>query len=109
MLRREMWCDLLLGLVYRYEKDTNLFVVNCSTPAQYFHLLRMQMRRPYAKPLVVFTPKWLLHHRPCTSALQDFDEDRCAAIRDDERFARRVSRQSTGRLLSVTHASSERL
>ena len=56
-----------------------MFVVNCSTPAQYFHLLRMQMRRPYAKPLVVFTPKWLLHHRPCTSALQDFDEDRCVA------------------------------
>lgn len=37
---------------------------------QLFHVLRRQMNRPFAKPLVLATPKWLLHHRRATSALQ---------------------------------------
>ncbi|MEE8581333.1 MAG: 2-oxoglutarate dehydrogenase E1 component, partial [Myxococcota bacterium] len=40
--------------------DDNLQVVNCTTPAQYFHVLRRQMRRNYRTPLVIFTPKSLL-------------------------------------------------
>ena len=40
--------------------EDNMQVVNCTTPAQYFHLLRRQMRRSYRAPLVVFTPKSLL-------------------------------------------------
>ncbi|MGE4607648.1 MAG: 2-oxoglutarate dehydrogenase E1 component, partial [Myxococcota bacterium] len=40
--------------------DDALQVVNCTTPAQYFHVVRRQMRRPYRAPLVIFTPKSLL-------------------------------------------------
>ena len=40
--------------------EDNLQVVNCTTPAQYFHVLRRQMRRSYRAPLVIFTPKSLL-------------------------------------------------
>ncbi len=54
------------------ESHANLFVVNATTPAQLFHALRRQMNRPYQKPLVLLTPKFLLHHRPATSALKDF-------------------------------------
>lgn len=54
------------------ERHANLFVVNATTPAQLFHVLRRQMNRPYQKPLVLLTPKFLLHHRPATSALSDF-------------------------------------
>jgi 2-oxoglutarate dehydrogenase E1 component len=47
-------------------------VVNCSTPAQYFHALRRQMRRNFRKPLIVMTPKSLLRHKLCVSKLADF-------------------------------------
>ena len=50
----------------------NLQVAQPSTPAQYFHLLRRQIHSPHLKPLVLAAPKWLLHHRPCTSSLRDF-------------------------------------
>jgi len=40
--------------------DDSLQIVNCTTPAQYFHVLRRQMRRPYRSPLIIFTPKSLL-------------------------------------------------
>lgn len=53
------------------EKDHNLCVVNITTPANYFHLLRRQMNRPYSKPVVVMSPKYLLHHKPCVSKLTD--------------------------------------
>ncbi|KAK0527594.1 hypothetical protein OC842_004818 [Tilletia horrida] len=50
----------------------NLIVANPTTPAQYFHLLRRQMRRNYRKPLIVATPKGLLRAAECTSTLEDF-------------------------------------
>ncbi|HWI40350.1 MAG TPA: 2-oxoglutarate dehydrogenase E1 component [Verrucomicrobiae bacterium] len=49
----------------------NLQVVYPSTPAQMFHLLRRQVRQPFRKPLVVFTPKSLLRHPDCVSTLDD--------------------------------------
>jgi 2-oxoglutarate decarboxylase len=57
--------------------ENNWFVTNCTTPAQYFHLLRRQMygghdRRGTRKPLVVFTPKSLLRHPGAVSTLHDF-------------------------------------
>ncbi|OQR94667.1 2-oxoglutarate dehydrogenase, E1 component [Thraustotheca clavata] len=52
----------------------NVHVVIPTTPAQYFHALRRQVLAPYRKPLIMFTPKSLLHHRPCTSDLNDFAE-----------------------------------
>ena len=48
-----------------------LQVVNPTTPAQYFHLLRRQMVRPYRKPLVIVAPKVLLRHPSATSPLPD--------------------------------------
>ncbi len=52
----------------------NMQVANPSTPANYFHLLRRQMRRPFRKPLAVLAPKMLLRHRACVSALAEMGE-----------------------------------
>ena len=51
--------------------EDNMQVVNCSTPANYFHILRRQMRREFRKPLIVMTPKSLLRHKKATSTLAD--------------------------------------
>jgi 2-oxoglutarate dehydrogenase E1 component len=51
--------------------EENLFVCHPSTPAQLFHLLRRQVRLPFRKPLVVFTPKSMLKHPACVSDLDD--------------------------------------
>jgi len=50
----------------------NMQVANCTTPANYFHILRRQMLRPFRKPLVIFTPKSLLRHKMAVSAAEDF-------------------------------------
>ena len=47
--------------------EDNMQVVNCTTPANYFHALRRQMHRDFRKPLIVFTPKSLLRHKKCVS------------------------------------------
>ncbi len=52
--------------------EDNMQVVNCTTPAQYFHALRRQLHRDFRKPLIVFTPKSLLRHKRCVSKLSDF-------------------------------------
>lgn len=46
-------------------------VVNVTSPAQYFHVLRRQIHRPFVKPLVLLTSKWLHHHNHCRSLLND--------------------------------------
>ena len=53
----------------------NIQVVNCTTPANYFHALRRQMHRDFRKPLVIMTPKSLLRHKQCTSNLDDFTKN----------------------------------
>jgi 2-oxoglutarate dehydrogenase E1 component len=50
--------------------EDNWQVVNCSTPANYFHVLRRQMHRDFRKPLIVMTPKSLLRHKLCISKLE---------------------------------------
>ena len=52
--------------------EDNWQVVNPTTPANYFHALRRQVRRTFRKPLVVMTPKSLLRHKECVSTLADF-------------------------------------
>jgi 2-oxoglutarate dehydrogenase E1 component len=52
----------------------NWIVANCSTPANYFHILRRQLHRSYRKPLIMMTPKSLLRHKLCISDLEDFTE-----------------------------------
>ncbi len=49
----------------------NMQVANCTTPANYFHILRRQMRRNFRKPLILMTPKSLLRHKRCVSTLED--------------------------------------
>jgi len=50
----------------------NMFIADCTTPANMFHLLRRQLKATYRKPLVVFTPKSLLRHPKAVSGLEDF-------------------------------------
>jgi len=64
-------------------------VCNCTTPAQYFHLLRRQMRRPYRAPLVVFTPKSLLRLPAATSLPEELASGRFQPVLDDELAAER--------------------
>jgi len=52
--------------------EDNIQVCNITTPAQYFHVLRRQMRRRFRKPLVIMTPKSLLRAEQCVSKLEDF-------------------------------------
>ena len=54
--------------------EDNWQIANCSTPANYFHILRRQMCRDFRKPLVIMTPKSLLRHKLCVSDLADFAE-----------------------------------
>ena len=49
----------------------NMFVANCTTPANFFHLLRRQMKGNFRKPLIVFTPKSLLRHPRAVSKVED--------------------------------------
>ena len=52
--------------------DDNIQVANCTTPANYFHILRRQMKRDFRKPLVIMTPKSLLRHKLAVSTRDDF-------------------------------------
>ncbi|MGH6977981.1 MAG: 2-oxoglutarate dehydrogenase E1 component, partial [Brevundimonas sp.] len=51
--------------------ENNMQVANCTTPANYFHILRRQMHRDYRKPLILMTPKSLLRHKRATSSLAE--------------------------------------
>jgi 2-oxoglutarate dehydrogenase E1 component len=62
----------------------NIQVANCTTPANYFHLLRRQLHRDFRKPLVVFTPKSLLRHPACISAESEFTNEKFRELIDDE-------------------------
>ena len=50
----------------------NIQVINCTTPANYFHALRRQIHRDFRKPLIIMTPKSLLRNKKCTSNIEDF-------------------------------------
>ncbi len=54
--------------------EDNMQVANCSTPANYFHILRRQMHRPFRKPLIIMTPKSLLRHKKAVSTLAEMAE-----------------------------------
>ncbi len=55
--------------------NDNLQVMNCTTPANYFHALRRQMHRDFRKPLIVMTPKSLLRNKNCVSNIEDFSKE----------------------------------
>lgn len=54
--------------------NDNLQVMNCTTPANYFHALRRQIHRDFRKPLVLMTPKSLLRNKYCVSSIEDFNK-----------------------------------
>ncbi|MDA8768666.1 2-oxoglutarate dehydrogenase E1 component [Winogradskyella sp.] len=62
----------------------NMFIVDCTTPANMFHLLRRQMKANYRKPLVVFTPKSLLRHPKVVSKVDNFANGSFQMLIDDE-------------------------
>eukprot|EP01100_Stratorugosa_tubuloviscum_P011885 TRINITY_DN540_c2_g1_i1.p1 TRINITY_DN540_c2_g1~~TRINITY_DN540_c2_g1_i1.p1 ORF type:complete len:1033 (+),score=522.37 TRINITY_DN540_c2_g1_i1:49-3147(+) len=64
-------------------QDSNLQVLNCTTPANYFHSLRRQIYRDYRKPLIIFSPKSLLKHRLAVSTLDDFVNGEFEMVIDD--------------------------
>ena len=55
--------------------EDNMQVANCTTPANYFHILRRQLLRPFRKPLVLMTPKSLLRHKLAVSSIGEFTGD----------------------------------
>jgi 2-oxoglutarate dehydrogenase E1 component len=63
--------------------DTNIQVVNTSTPANHFHLLRRQLKRDFRKPLVVFSPKALLRHPAAVSSLDEMAKGSFQEVIDD--------------------------
>jgi len=61
----------------------NMQIVNCTTPANFYHVLRRQLKREYRKPLIVFTPKSLLRHPKCVSSISDLADGKFEGIIDD--------------------------
>ncbi len=55
--------------------EDNMQVANCTTPANYFHILRRQLTRDFRKPLILMTPKSLLRHKRAVSRLDEFGPD----------------------------------
>jgi len=63
--------------------EENMQICNCTTPANYFHLLRRQLKRDFRKPLVVFSPKKLLRYPKAVSSLSDMAKGRFQEVIDD--------------------------
>jgi 2-oxoglutarate dehydrogenase E1 component len=63
--------------------DLNMQIVNTSTPANHFHLLRRQLKREFRKPLVVFSPKMLLRYPAATSTLEEMVNGSFQEVIDD--------------------------
>ncbi|MCB0375216.1 MAG: 2-oxoglutarate dehydrogenase E1 component, partial [Sinomicrobium sp.] len=61
----------------------NMFVANCTTPANFYHLLRRQMKADYRKPLIVFTPKSLLRHPKAVSTVESLADGSFQTVIDD--------------------------
>ena len=61
----------------------NMYVADCTTPANMFHLLRRQIKSNFRKPLIVFTPKSLLRHPMAVSSVNDFAEGNFQPVIDD--------------------------
>ena len=69
--------------------EDNIQVVNCTTPANFFHALRRQVKWPFRKPLVVFTPKSLLRHPKCVSTMDDLANGKFTEVYDDALIAKK--------------------
>lgn len=63
--------------------EDNIQVCNLSTPAQYFHVLRRQIKRSFRKPLIIMTPKSMLRHKMAVSPVEQLTSDRFHEVLDD--------------------------
>lgn len=63
--------------------ENNMQVVNCTTPANFFHALRRQLKRSFRKPLIVFSPKKLLRYPACISTVDDLAKGKFMEVLDD--------------------------
>ena len=63
--------------------EDNMSVANCTTPGNFYHLLRRQMKRNYRKPLIVFTPKSLLRHPKAVNSIEDLATGEFQEVIDD--------------------------
>ncbi len=74
--------------------EYNMTVANISTPANLFHILRRQLARPFRKPLIIMSPKSLLRHPECVSAVADFSEGtRFQELIDDPKISARGNKK----------------
>ncbi|MBF26049.1 MAG: 2-oxoglutarate dehydrogenase E1 component [Flavobacteriales bacterium] len=65
--------------------QNNMQIINCTTPANLFHMLRRQMKRAFRKPLILFSPKSLLRHPKCISTVDDLCNGSFLEVIDDDR------------------------
>jgi len=72
--------------------EDNIQVCNLTTPAQFFHCLRRQMRRAFRKPLVIMAPKSLLRHKACVSTVNELAEGHFKDILDDLQPSKQTER-----------------
>jgi 2-oxoglutarate dehydrogenase E1 component len=72
--------------------ENNIQIVNATTPAQQFHVIRRQLKRDFRKPLICFTPKKLLRYPTCVSKLTDFTKANFQEVLDDNIDAKKVTR-----------------
>lgn len=72
--------------------ENNMAIVNATTPAQQFHVLRRQLVRSFRKPLICFTPKKLLRYPTCVSGVKDFTEGKFREVLDDQCDPKKVTR-----------------
>jgi 2-oxoglutarate dehydrogenase E1 component len=83
--------------------EDNWIVANCTTPANYFHILRRQLHRSFRKPLVLMTPKSLLRHK---LAISDAAEDFTTGLELPPRaLGRRAKGHSDTKLAPMTRSS----
>lgn len=80
----------------------NWFVCNFTTPAQYFHALRRQMKWPFRKPLVVMSPKSLLRHPQAVSSMDDFTTRGFQEVIDDPLFFEASRKKQVKRVILCT-------
>lgn len=80
--------------------EDNIQVCNMTTPAQYFHVLRRQMKRDFRTPLIIMAPKSILRHKRAVSRVEDFTKGTFQEIMDDQNPGKKVKRiiLSTGKI-----------
>jgi 2-oxoglutarate dehydrogenase E1 component len=80
----------------------NMFVANCTTPANYFHLLRRQVKHCFRKPLLVFTPKKLLRYPRAVSTMKELSHGAFQAVIDDPRMKTKKASKAADTIIMCT-------